>query len=94
MGRRDRRHARVPKSIPKMKKLAKMRADEFNAARDTLKWTHERMAEALGVSPRTPYRYASGTKIPEPSVRLLRVLVWARLTLSARKFDQLVSQLN
>jgi hypothetical protein len=32
--------------------------------------------------------------IPEPAVRLLRLLVLLRLTLNERKFDDIVSQLK
>jgi hypothetical protein len=69
--------------------------DARTAARDTLSWTHERVAKVLGVGRRTPYRYASGdAPIPEPAARLLRLLVLLRLTLSERKFEDIVKQLN
>jgi len=46
------------------------------------------------VGRRTPYRYASGdVQIPEPAARLL-LLVLLRLTLSERKFEDIVKQLN
>ena len=65
------------------------------AARDTLNWTHKRIAQVLGVGRRTPYRYASGdVHIPEPAARLLRLLVLLRLTLSEKKFEDIVKQLN
>jgi len=68
--------------------------DARTAARDTLSWTHERVAKVLGVGRRTPYRYASGdVQIPEPAARLL-LLVLLRLTLSERKFEDTVKQLN
>jgi hypothetical protein len=44
---------------------------------------------------RTPYRYASGdVNIPEPSARLLRLLVLLRLTTSDRAFEDIVKQLD
>jgi len=46
-------------------------------------------------SDRTPYRYACGEAgIPEPSARLLRLLVLLRLTLSEHKFDDVMKQLD
>jgi len=68
--------------------------DARTAARDTLSWTHERVSKVLGVGRRTPYRYASGdVQIPEPAARLL-LLVLLRLTLSERKFEDIVKQLH
>jgi len=68
---------------------------EYNASRDTLRWTHLRLAHVLGVARRTAYRYASGeTSIPEPAARLLRLLVLMRLTLSEKKFEDIIKQLN
>jgi hypothetical protein len=44
---------------------------------------------------RPPYRYANGdADIPEPAARLLRLLVLLRLTLSERKFEDILKQLN
>lgn len=88
MAQRDRRHHRVPKGATKVKD------NEYIAARDTLRWTHERIAKALGIGQRTPYRYANGETIPEPQRRLLRLLVLLRLTLSDRKFEDIVKQLH
>jgi hypothetical protein len=49
----------------------------------------------LGISRRTPYRYAAGdVEIPEPSARLLRLLVALRLTVPKHKFNELVAQLH
>jgi hypothetical protein len=68
---------------------------EYRSARETLGWTHLRMAQILGVGQRTPYRYAAGeVDIPEPAARLLRLLVLMRLTLSERKFNDIVKQLG
>jgi transcriptional regulator with XRE-family HTH domain len=68
---------------------------QYKAARDALGWTHARIAEIIGVDESTVYRYQRGeVEIPEPPARLLRLLVRLRLTESARKFDQLVSELN
>ena len=61
------------------------------AARDTLSWTHKRIAQVLGVGRRTPYRYASGdVHIPEPAARLLRLLVIMRLTFNKHSFEDIV----
>jgi hypothetical protein len=69
--------------------------DARTAARDTLSWTHEKLGQVLGVSRRTPYRYQRGeVVIPEPASRLLRLLVLLRLTLSERKFEDIVRQLR
>ena len=52
-------------------------------------------ARRIDGSGRTPYRYAYGeVAIPEHAVRLLRLLVLLRLTLSERKFEDIVKQLN
>jgi len=68
---------------------------QYEHARAELGWTHERMAEALGVSIRTEYRYGSGeTEIPESVARLLRLMVRVRLTKSIPMFDRLVKELQ
>jgi DNA-binding transcriptional regulator YiaG len=71
-----------------------MKASEYKAAREALGWTHARLARVIGVSERTPYRYAEGEAIPEPVARLLVTLVWARLTTSTRRFNELVNELE
>lgn len=72
-----------------------MKPSEYIAARDALEWSHAKVARVIGVDDRTPYRYAAGEIIPkEPTARLLRALVWAKLTLSKRKFNELVQQLE
>lgn len=72
----------------------KVRENEYNAARDTLRWTHEKFANTLGIGQRTPYRYASGLRIPETQRRLLRLLVLLRLTVGKRKFEEIVNALD
>lgn len=89
MAKRDRRHDSFPEVAKKMRDY-----NEYNAARDTLRWTHERFANTLGVGQRTPYRYASGLRIPETQRRLLRLLVLLRLTVGKRKFEEIVSALD
>jgi hypothetical protein len=65
------------------------------AARDTLNWTHKRIAQVLGVGRRTPYRYASGdVHIPEPAARLLRLLVVLHFTFTGQKFERIVKQIG
>jgi hypothetical protein len=71
-----------------------MTTSEYRNARETLGWTHKRMAEVLGLSRRSPYRYAEGYTIPQPAARLLRLLVLMRLTTSEKKFEAFVSQLG
>ncbi len=71
-----------------------MTSNQFRSAHETLGWTHGRLAEVLGVSKRCTYRYQAGESIPEPVVRLMRLLVTMRLTTSERKFEALVSQLG
>ena len=71
-----------------------MTQSEYRSARETLGWTHSRMGKVLGLGPRSPYRYAAGdVDIPEPTARLVRLLVLLRLTLSRRKFEEVVEQL-
>ena len=70
-----------------------MTRSEYQYARETLGWTHKRMAQVLGVKRRSPYRYAAGETIPEPIARLLRLLVTMRLTTSEKKFNSFVDQL-
>ena len=68
-----------------------MTDDEYEAARAALGCTHVRIAETIGVSVRTSFRYANGhAKIPEPTARLLRLLVVLRLTVSTGKFNELI----
>ena len=71
-----------------------MTKSEYRSARETLGWTHLRMAQVLGLGRRSPYRYAAGDTIPEPAARLLRLLVVLRLTLSERKFNEIIQQLH
>jgi DNA-binding transcriptional regulator YiaG len=71
-----------------------MKPSEYDAAREALGFTHSKLARVIGVSERTPFRYADGATIPEPAARLLLTLVWARLTTSSRKFDELVAILE
>jgi transcriptional regulator with XRE-family HTH domain len=72
-----------------------MKTKEYMSAQDTLQWTHKKLAKVLGISRRTPYRYQSGeVKIPEPAARLVRLLVLLRLTLSERKFEEIIKQLD
>lgn len=68
--------------------------NEYTVARDTLHWSHEKLGTTIGVAQRAPYRYANGEPIPEPQRKLLRLLVLLRLTLSERKFEEIVNQLR
>jgi hypothetical protein len=68
-----------------------MTDNEYQHARAALDCTHVTIAEMIGVSVRTSFRYAHGdAKIPEPTARLLRLLVRLRLTVSTCKFNELV----
>ena len=71
-----------------------MTQSEYRNARETLGWTHLRLAEVVGLKKRSVYRYAAGERIPEPQARLIRLLVLMRLTLSRRKFEDIVRQLT
>jgi hypothetical protein len=71
-----------------------MTGSEYRNAHETLGWTHLQMAQVIGIAKRSPYRYAAGGTIPEPAARLVRLLVLLRLTLSERKFDEIVRQLG
>jgi ribosome-binding protein aMBF1 (putative translation factor) len=71
-----------------------MTRSEYKDARETLGWTHKQVAHVLGLKRRSVYRYAAGEHIPEPQARLLRLLVLMRLTLSERKFEDIVRQLT
>jgi DNA-binding XRE family transcriptional regulator len=56
-----------------------MKPAQYKAAREALGWTHAKLAETIGVSERTPFRYAAGeVEVPEPAARLLRLLVLLR----------------
>lgn len=68
--------------------------NEYTVARETLRWSHEKIGKTIGVAQRSPYRYASGEPIPEPQRKLLRLLVLLRLTVSERKFEEIVNQLR
>jgi hypothetical protein len=68
--------------------------NQYVHAKRTLGWSYPRLAEVLGKSQRECYRYASGdVDIPETVGKLLRRLVEDRLTLSERKFEQIVARL-
>jgi DNA-binding transcriptional regulator YiaG len=72
-----------------------MRPSQYKAAREALGWTHEKIAETLGVNLTTVYHYQRGDVVPgEPAARLLRLLVRLRLTIPRRKFDELVEELR
>lgn len=40
-----------------------MRPARYRAARDALGWTHAKLAQAIGVTERTPYRYANQARL-------------------------------
>jgi hypothetical protein len=86
MARRNRFNHRVSEG--------KAMSDEYQNACNTLNWTHLKLAETLGVSKRSLYRYQSGEIDNKPAARLLRLLVLLRLTLSKPKFDDIVNQLK
>jgi len=72
-----------------------MTRKEYQRARDALGWTHQQMADILGVSRRTPYRYQGGdVEVPEPSARLIRLLVAMRKRLPERKFEEVIGVLQ
>jgi hypothetical protein len=52
------------------------------------------MGATIGKSERQSFRYASGeVEIPDTVAKLVRRLVSDRLTMSSRKFDELVEHL-
>lgn len=58
-----------------------MKPKQFNAALEQLELTQVGAAELLGFSPRTARSYAAGdTPIPEPTAKLLRLLVTGKVT--------------
>ena len=69
-------------------------AELYNAAKEALGWSHEKMGHICGVTERTPYRYSSGeVEMPPPAGQLLKLLVLLNMTMSASKFDAIVEQL-
>jgi hypothetical protein len=67
---------------------------QYHAARTALRWTHAEAGKAIGKSERMMYRYANGeSTIPRGLGRLLRVLVYLRLTVSKNKFEQIVAEI-
>lgn len=71
-----------------------MTPKQYQSAKHTLQWTHERLAEYIGKDARQSYRYARGdVPIPESIASLIRRLVEDRLTMSPRKFDERVARL-
>ena len=71
-----------------------MTSNQYKHARRALQWSHAMMAETIGKSERHSYRYANGEiEIPETVAKLVRRLVKDRLTLSNRKFDELIHTL-
>ena len=71
-----------------------MTANQYRHARRALDWSHARMGATIGKSERQSFRYASGeVEIPDTVAKLVRRLVSDRLTMSSRKFDELVEHL-
>jgi ribosome-binding protein aMBF1 (putative translation factor) len=71
-----------------------MTAKQYQAARRALEWSHALLAETIGKSTRTSFRYASGEiEIPDTVAKLVRRLVSDRLTMSNRKFDEMLHTL-
>src|SRR5262245_31808021 len=65
-----------------------------HARERVLKWSHAQLAEAIGKDERMSYRYSNGrVEIPETVAKLVRRLVRDRLTLSAKRFDEMVANL-
>ena len=71
-----------------------MNAREYKAACAALGWEPHQVSKGIGVSRRSPFRWANGGKIREPEARLLRLLVLLRLPLSERKFHEMLSQIG
>jgi transcriptional regulator with XRE-family HTH domain len=72
-----------------------MKASQYRAVREELGWSNAQLAKAIGLSRRAPYRYENGEiKVPEPTARLLRLLVMLRLSSGERKFNDIVERLQ
>jgi hypothetical protein len=72
-----------------------MKPSQYEAARQTLGWSHVEAGAFVGKSWRMMFRYAAGTHDMPPTVaRLLRLLVYLRLTVSQRKFDDIVREIE
>lgn len=56
-----------------------MTANQFRKALDDLSLTQARAAEWLGLSIRAIHGYANGAPIPEPTAKLLRLMVRLKL---------------
>lgn len=71
-----------------------MKPAQYRHARDALGWSHIRLASVIGRTERMSYRYANGkTVIPDLVGKMVRRLVQDRLTMSSRKFNELVEHL-
>lgn len=67
---------------------------EYKSAKATLGWSHTTLAAMLGMGLRCSFRYASGEiEIPNDRARLLRLYVLLRLSVSERKFNELLEGL-
>jgi hypothetical protein len=72
-----------------------MKPSQYEAARNYLGWSHEEAGAFVGKSWRMMYRYAAGSHDMPPTVaRLLRLLVYLRLTVSQHKFEQIVKEIE
>jgi DNA-binding XRE family transcriptional regulator len=74
-----------------------MTPDQYEHARVTLGMSHEKLAQVIGVDRRTPFRWVKGENrrgIREPQARLVRLLVLLRLTVSERKFNEILGELH
>jgi transcriptional regulator with XRE-family HTH domain len=67
---------------------------QYRAARRALGFTHEQLAKVIGKSTRQVFRYQERGVESETAARLIRLLVRMKLTVSARNFEELVSELQ
>lgn len=71
-----------------------MKPIEYRRSREALGWTHEKLAEVLGRTERTSYRYAAGiVPVPNAVAMVIRRLVSDKLTMSKARFETMVERL-
>ncbi len=61
--------------MPKPRKTAKMTATQYMSALESLELNQVSAADFLGISVRSSHGYGNGAPIPEPTAKLLRLMV-------------------
>ena len=65
--------------MPKPRKVAKMTGAQYMSALESLELNQVSAAAFLEISVRTSHGYANGAPIPEPTAKLLRLMVRLKL---------------